>query len=691
MTLRRQLLLVSLLLLSLPWAGCQFVREMEAALRHGQEQSLQATAQAVAAVLAERDELLYPDPQRRLAPPDGRPPLYAHPLDSPLIVDGYEDGCEDIPTASLASAGGGAPFAVHYRAATRGGMLYLLLQVQDAEVVFHNPGVSAEPNGDRLLLRTWRDNRRQEYIVATAAPGRVRAVAASPLPAGLDPGAIQGFWQDAADGYSIELAIPLAYTGDRLGFYLVNTGEGERFTTLGNTHPLDSAPPPWLIYSPRALQSTLSPFGALSTHIQVVDHDNWLVADVPAAASTRPQAGQTFWLLRLLYRSILAAGEDMEEPPAATAPGKVGGVELAAALQGTAASQRYRDPGHRDRTLLVAAAPILYDGAVTGAVAARQSGELYLSLTDQAFGQLLGYSLLALCAGAFGLLAYATWLSWRIGRLSRAAREAMDEDGAVTASFPRSSAGDEIGQLSRHYADLLERLREYNNYLRTLSRKLSHELRTPIAVIQTSLENLEQATDQSRENSVYVTRAREGLLRLNGILTAMSEANRLEESIRGNHPQPIDLVPLLREVFDAYRGIYPQHELALELAVDSAPVLAVPELLVQALDKLVENAASFCPPGERISLRLAKAASHWELGVSNQGPLLPESLRDGLFDPMVSVREPTSPGVHLGLGLHIVRLIVEFHHGRVTAANLPDGDGVQVLICLPVNSQTPAA
>lgn len=69
MTLRRQLLLVSLLLLSLPWAGCQFVREMEAALRHGQEQSLQATAQAVAAVLAERDELLYPDPQRRLAPP----------------------------------------------------------------------------------------------------------------------------------------------------------------------------------------------------------------------------------------------------------------------------------------------------------------------------------------------------------------------------------------------------------------------------------------------------------------------------------------------------------------------------------------------------------------------------------------------------------------------------------------------
>jgi two-component system sensor histidine kinase ChvG len=63
--LRRQLLLVSLLLLSLPWAGCQFIREMEGALRQGQMQSLQATAQAVAAVLEQQVELIYPYPARR--------------------------------------------------------------------------------------------------------------------------------------------------------------------------------------------------------------------------------------------------------------------------------------------------------------------------------------------------------------------------------------------------------------------------------------------------------------------------------------------------------------------------------------------------------------------------------------------------------------------------------------------------
>ena len=264
MTLRRQLLLASLLLLSLPWAGCQFVREMEGALRQGQEQSLQATARAVAAVLGQREELLYPSPQRRLTPADERPQVYAHPLDSPLIVDGYGDGWEEIPAENLAARGSAAPLAIRYRAATRAGVLYLLLQVEDAQVVFHNPNLSAEPNGDRLVLRTWHDERRQDYVIATAAPGRVRAVAASPRQRGLDPGAIQGFWQDAAGGYSLELAIPLAYTGDRLGFYVVNAGRrgSDRVTTLGNTGPLDTAAPPWLIYSPDALQQALAPFGA---------------------------------------------------------------------------------------------------------------------------------------------------------------------------------------------------------------------------------------------------------------------------------------------------------------------------------------------------------------------------------------------------------------------------------------------
>jgi dedicated sortase system histidine kinase len=559
-----------------------------------------------------------------------------------------------------------------------------MLRVQDPEVIFHNPGLSAEPNGDRLVLRTWKNGRRQEYVIATAAPGSVRAYPLGPLQPGFDAGRIHGFWQDAAGGFTLELEIPLAYTGGRLGFYLVNVGQrpGGRFETLGNIGPLDTAAPPWLIYSPAPLQQTLAPFSHQGSHLQVVDKDNWLVADVPASGRTRGDGAETFWLLRVLYRSILSQG-GLDAAPPASDTGRVAGEEIASALSGIDANHRYQDPNYATRTILSAAVPIRHDGGVIGAVVARQSGEQYLSLTDQAFSRLLGYSLLALCAGLFGLLGYASLLSWRIGRLSRAAREAIGRDGRASGAFPRSAARDEIGDLSRHYADLLDQLQEYNDYLRTLSRKLSHELRTPIAVIQTSLENLEQSPAGSGTGAVYVARAREGLVRLNSILTAMSEANRLEESIRGNSPGELDLPPLVREVFEAYRSIYPQHELELELPEGSAWTVGVAELVVQALDKLLDNAASFCPPGGRITVRLARAAQWWALSVSNEGPALPAELQEHLFDPMVSLRQSESGGVHLGLGLHIVRLIVDFHRGRVRADNLPAGDGVCVTMSFP--------
>ena len=132
-------------------------------------------------------------------------------------------------------------------------------------------------------------------------------------------------------------------------------------------------------------------------------------------------------------------------------------------------------------------------------------------------------------------------------------------------------------------------------------------------------------------------------MRLNSILTAMSEANRLEESIRGNKPKRLDLVPLLQEVTAAYRSIYPEHELALDLPDHRAWVAGVPELIVQALDKLLDNAASFSPAGGDITVRLAADSEQWALSVSNEGPVLPAELQERLFDPMVSLRDRMSP------------------------------------------------
>ncbi len=686
MSLRRQLLLVSLLLLSLPWAGCQFIREMEGALRQGQAQSLQATAGAVAAVLGQQMELIYPHPERRREPQDPRPSIYASPFNQPLILDGYADGWEEVPAVALGATDPDSSLSVSYRAVTRGENLYLLLKVLDTEVIYENPGLSREPNGDRLVLRTWKDGRRQEYVIATAAPGSVRARPASRRQPGVQAERIHGFWQDAPGGYSLELEIPLAYTGGRLGFYLtnVNRGAGGAVQTLGNITAIETQAPPWLIYTPTALQESLASFGRQGKHIQVLDRHRWLVAAVYPNGEAGESSADTFWLLRLLYRAILSEPEGLAPPPPTPVNGKVHGPEIDAALAGTSSNQRYRDPRQRTRTELSSAAPIRDDSGVAGAVVVRQGTEQYLSLTDQAFSRLLGYSLLALGIGMAALLGYASLLSWRIGSLSRAAGNVVRDDGLLLDNFPRSNAPDEIGALSRRYADLLDNLRSHQQYLRTLSRKLSHELRTPIAVVQTSLENLEQVPQGSAEQATYLARAREGLARLGNILTAMSEASRLEDSIRNNKLETQDLVPLLREVFDAYRVVYSRHTLTLDCEPERAIARVAPDLLVQALDKLMDNAATFSPAGGLIEISLSAAGRDWSLSVSNEGPPLPDELRDRLFEPMVSLRNDSSADIHLGLGLHIVRLIADYFGGRVTASDLAARSGARFTLFLPV-------
>ncbi len=76
----------------------------------------------------------------------------------------------------------------------------------------------------------------------------------------------------------------------------------------------------------------------------------------------------------------------------------------------------------------------------------------------------------------------------------------------------------------------------------------------------------------------------------------------------------------------------------------------------------------------------------WALAVENAGPPLPEAATAGLFDSMVTLREPQArpdDRAHLGLGLYIVRLVAEFHGGRVRAENLGAGKGVRFEVELP--------
>jgi two-component system sensor histidine kinase ChvG len=344
-----------------------------------------------------------------------------------------------------------------------------------------------------------------------------------------------------------------------------------------------------------------------------------------------------------------------------------------------------RRPTADGKAVIVSAAhPIWVGDEVKGAVIVEETTNAVLAERNRAFARLFNIVLAALLIGSVALTLYASWLSTRIRRLRDQAEAAIDAQGRVRGMVTVSNSGDEIGDLARSFRDVLTRLAQYANYQEAMASRLSHELRTPIAVVRSSLDALrmQPLPDDAR---VYMERAQQGLNRLAHILTRMTEATRLEQSLADAERERFDLARVIAGCVDGYRAAYPQQVFELSLPAGEIPFDGAPELIAQMLDKLVANAVEFATSGTPIVVVLEREDLGIRLSVANQGPPLPHEMHGRLFDSMVSVRtEQSREQPHLGLGLYIVRLIAEFHGGRATATNRTDTPGVVVSVDLPL-------
>jgi dedicated sortase system histidine kinase len=351
------------------------------------------------------------------------------------------------------------------------------------------------------------------------------------------------------------------------------------------------------------------------------------------------------------------------------------GREIAGALAGRP-GVRLRNTPDGKAVVISAAHPIWNGDEVVGAVVVEESTNPILSVRSVALERLLVLTLAVFAAAAVVLAWFATRISTRIRKLRDEAESAIDAHGRIANLVTAQNSGDEIGDLSRSFSAMLAKLSQHHQYLESMASRLSHELRTPIAVVRSSLENLKLAPADAR---VYIGRAEAGLARLSTILTRMSEATRLEQGLASLERERFDLAAVVQGCVEGYRLAYPGQAFELAVAAEKAAVSGSPDLAAQLLDKLVANAVDFSRGGEpvRVSLSIADGAAL--LTVANQGPPLPEAMRGKLFDSMVSVRGSGASGEpHLGLGLYVARLIAEFHGGAIRAENLTPGSGVAV-------------
>ena len=152
-------------------------------------------------------------------------------------------------------------------------------------------------------------------------------------------------------------------------------------------------------------------------------------------------------------------------------------------------------------------------------------------------------------------LVFAARLSQRIRRLSRAASTALTPEGRIEPHIP-GHAGDATSWARWRAATTRcsAGCKEYTNYLQTLGTKLSHELRTPLTIVSSSLDNLASEETLPPPSQSYLERARSGANRMHAILTAMTEATRVEQSIEHTERVRFDLRELVRNMGQAYRA-----------------------------------------------------------------------------------------------------------------------------------------
>ncbi len=680
MRIRSQLLIVGLSTLALPWAGCQYARELETTLRGSQEQALRASAVTVADALSAEPQRVFRDDSDRAPFDTTRGDLYVFPLSRQPLLDGYRDDWS-VPQEPVDLPGDGGP-KTRLQAGATERYLFLYAEIEDAHFEPEPGDVhSSTDRFDRVELLVQRpDGALSSYFFATDAPGLIEGQTFALAEDGsvqisLEP-RLQAYWLQTKEGYHLEIRVPLSLVGSRLWI-----------------RPLDGLknPPRWelpaiehlqggrLFFGSEGLDELLATFVRDGTRATVVDPNGLKFGSAGAFESsaevTRARALSHDW-----FRALLDV-DDSGLPLRAASPDHLAGPEVEAALAGQVATAWLR-AGRDQHPLLSVAAPIVVDGVTRGALVLEQSGDQLLGLRDHALTRLFYLTSLATAIAVAFVFGFASWIGVRIGRLQAAADAAIDPDGRIHLRMPEAARTDELGSLARSFEGLLARLNEHTQYLRTLGGKLAHELRTPLTIVRSSLDNLE-SEDLREDQRAFVQRARDGSQRIASILSALGAAARVEESIKQSERVNVDLRQLLISAIGGYQSAFPRLRFELQAPEDACFLQGAPDLIVQMLDKLVDNAVDFCPADGAIRIELVRDSGDYRLSVGNDGPPIPDALLPRLFESLFEHRSSPGDKPHFGLGLYIVRLIAEFHGGRAIAGNRADGGGALFTLVLP--------
>jgi signal transduction histidine kinase len=267
----------------------------------------------------------------------------------------------------------------------------------------------------------------------------------------------------------------------------------------------------------------------------------------------------------------------------------------------------------------------------------------------------------------------------RIEAINETSREIMSGD--LSRRVPSRNTGDDFDVLADNLNNMLNQIESLMESVRRVSDNIAHDLRTPLARLRNRLEELSLDVEQSDNRRETVEQALEEADGLLNTFNALLRIARIESHDTRAGFTDIDIAALVGDVVELYEPLAEEKGLRLATGLDVRPVFKGDrDLLFQALANLLDNAIKYAPPQSEISCRLEAADDGARLVLGDNGPGIPASQRDNVFQRFFRLEQSrTTPGN--GLGMSLVQAVMQLHHLRL---ELHDNEpGLKVVITFP--------